>query len=67
MVQVPNGFGCALGVLQLIVYAFYCGNKDQNMKTTDGSPLELGQANGGAGAEKPNHDQRQVSNQEDST
>ncbi|KAL8132895.1 bidirectional sugar transporter SWEET1-like [Apium graveolens] len=64
---VPNGFGCALGILQLIVYAVYCGNKGQNMKTADGSPLELGQANGSAGAEKPTYDQRQVSNQEDST
>ena len=26
-VQVPNGFGCALGALQLILYFFYRDNK----------------------------------------
>lgn len=27
--QVPNGFGCFLGALQLILYAIYRKNKDQ--------------------------------------
>ncbi|CAA7047810.1 unnamed protein product [Microthlaspi erraticum] len=32
-VALPNGFGCALGTLQLILYFIYCGNK--GVKTTD--------------------------------
>ena len=51
--QVPNGFGCGLGILQLILYATYCGNKGQTKKTADGSSLELGQANGDT-LDKPN-------------
>ncbi|KAL1823665.1 hypothetical protein DCAR_0311659 [Daucus carota subsp. sativus] len=58
-VAVPNGFGCALGIVQLILYAVYCGDKGSK-KTSDGSSLEMGQGN------KANHDQKQVSNQEDS-
>ncbi|KAL1831160.1 hypothetical protein DCAR_0101141 [Daucus carota subsp. sativus] len=52
-VAVPNGFGCGLGILQLILYATYCGNKGQTKKTADGSSLELGQANGDT-PDKPN-------------
>ncbi|CAN8312814.1 unnamed protein product [Cochlearia groenlandica] len=33
-VAIPNGFGCALGTLQLILYFIYCGNKG-NDKATD--------------------------------
>ncbi|XP_010496504.1 PREDICTED: bidirectional sugar transporter SWEET1-like isoform X2 [Camelina sativa] len=28
-VAIPNGFGCALGTLQLILYFIYCGNKGE--------------------------------------
>nr|WAJ59871.1 SWEET family protein 12 [Heracleum moellendorffii] len=63
-VAVPNGFGSGLGILQLILYATYCGNKGQEKKTADGSSLELGQAN--SDMDKSNLDQKQVSNQEDS-
>lgn len=27
--KIPNGFGCALGTLQLILYFIYCGNKGE--------------------------------------
>ncbi|KAL8110368.1 hypothetical protein AgCh_026185 [Apium graveolens] len=40
-----NGFGSGLGILQLILYATYCGNKGQTKKTADGSSLEVGQDN----------------------
>ncbi|CAG7899487.1 unnamed protein product, partial [Brassica rapa] len=32
-VAIPNGFGCALGTVQLILYFIYCGNKGE--KSTD--------------------------------
>ena len=33
VVKIPNGFGCALGTVQLILYFIYCGNKGE--KSTD--------------------------------
>lgn len=32
MLQVPNGFGCALGALQLILYFVYRDNKGNDTK-----------------------------------
>lgn len=33
VVKIPNGLGCALGTVQLILYFIYCGNKGE--KSTD--------------------------------
>lgn len=47
-VAVSNGFGCGLGILQLILYAIYCKNKGQtkNLTADESSALEMGLANG---------------------
>ena len=46
VLQIPNGFGCGLGALQLILYAIYRDNKGEQKKaTTDGS-MEMGLGNG---------------------
>ncbi|KAM7507845.1 hypothetical protein LguiA_018298 [Lonicera macranthoides] len=48
-VAVPNGFGCGLGTVQLILYAFYHKNKGATDKSTaDDKPssLEMGLPNG---------------------
>ncbi|KAJ0010354.1 hypothetical protein Pint_33512 [Pistacia integerrima] len=41
---VPNGFGCALGTMQLILYFIYHKNKDEQKKpeAANGS-VEMGQ------------------------
>lgn len=41
-VAVPNGFGCGLGAIQLILYAIYRDNKDESKKL-DPKSLEMGQ------------------------
>ncbi|PSS17489.1 Bidirectional sugar transporter like [Actinidia chinensis var. chinensis] len=42
-VAVPNGFGCGLGTVQLILYAMYRDKKPKTGKPTpDGSSLEMG-------------------------
>lgn len=46
--QVPNGFGCGLGTMQLILYAFYRKNKgptDKPMADDEPSSLEMGLPN----------------------
>ncbi|KAJ8450372.1 hypothetical protein Cgig2_004829 [Carnegiea gigantea] len=44
-VAVPNGFGCALGASQLILYMIYYKKKPKDqMKTTTTQDVELGQA-----------------------
>lgn len=50
ILQIPNGFGCGLGTVQLILYAIYRKNKgdDKNAATTDES-MEMGLG-------KPHHD-----------
>ena len=40
-VKIPNGFGCALGTLQLILYAIYCRNKGEKSAGKDGKSLEM--------------------------
>ncbi|XP_073135535.1 bidirectional sugar transporter SWEET1-like isoform X1 [Henckelia pumila] len=45
-VTVPNGFGCLLGAMQLILYAIYCNKKDEEEKSTAGVSLEMGLSNG---------------------
>lgn len=41
--QVPNGFGCGLGAIQLILYAIYRDNKNESKKL-DPKLLEMGQS-----------------------
>lgn len=44
-VAVPNGFGCALGAIQLILYTIYYKKKPNDQKqTTTTQDVELGQA-----------------------
>lgn len=54
VLQVPNGFGCALGAMQLILYAIYRKNKggadklsgrDDSMETGLGKPHQEKQSN----------------------
>lgn len=33
--KIPNGFGCALGTLQLILYFIYCGNKGEKSEDAE--------------------------------
>ncbi|KAK3002479.1 hypothetical protein RJ639_022123 [Escallonia herrerae] len=47
VVQVPNGFGSGLGAIQLILYAVYCKNKGEKMKTTADGSLEKGLVSNG--------------------
>lgn len=42
-VAVPNGFGCGLGAIQLILYAIYRDNKNESKKL-DPKLLEMGQS-----------------------
>ncbi|KAF8404374.1 hypothetical protein HHK36_009257 [Tetracentron sinense] len=44
-VAVPNGFGCGLGALQLILYAIYRNNKGGPKKTSSDDSLEMGVGN----------------------
>ena len=39
--KIPNGFGCALGTLQLILYVIYCGNKGEKSAGKDDKSLEM--------------------------
>ncbi|KAH7833923.1 hypothetical protein Vadar_011068 [Vaccinium darrowii] len=41
-VAVPNGFGCALGAVQLILYAIYCDKKGETKKANANRSLEMG-------------------------
>ncbi|KAG8378157.1 hypothetical protein BUALT_Bualt08G0108800 [Buddleja alternifolia] len=41
---VPNGFGCLLGTMQLILYAIYRNNKGDIQKPTTDATLEMGLA-----------------------
>lgn len=41
-VAVPNGFGCALGAIQLILYAIYKNNNSKMEKTKAEKSLEIG-------------------------
>ncbi|CAA0809985.1 Bidirectional sugar transporter SWEET1 [Striga hermonthica] len=42
-IAVPNGFGSALGAVQLILYAIYRDNKGENEKSTADKSLEMDQ------------------------
>lgn len=42
MMQVPNGFGCGLGAMQLILYFIYRGNKGETKKPNKDESLEMG-------------------------
>lgn len=41
----PNGFGCGLGLLQLLLYTIYCRNKKGTSPADASSSLEMGLAN----------------------
>jgi solute carrier family 50 (sugar transporter) len=41
-VAVPNGFGCGLGAVQLILYVIYRGNKGGSKKPTPEETVEMG-------------------------
>lgn len=41
-VQVPNGFGCGLGAVQLILYAIYRDKKGETKEESDNGSLEMG-------------------------
>ncbi|KZV17345.1 hypothetical protein F511_22020 [Dorcoceras hygrometricum] len=43
---VPDGFGCLLGTMQLILHAIYCNEEDEAKKPTASDSLEMGLANG---------------------
>ncbi|KAL2503658.1 Bidirectional sugar transporter SWEET1 [Abeliophyllum distichum] len=47
-VAIPNGFGCGLGTVQLILYAIYRNNKGETKKS-----LEIEASNGKPHQEKP--------------
>ena len=53
VLQVPNGFGCGLGVVQLILYFIFRGNKGESetKKPTDVESVEMG-------LPKPNQDKQ---------
>ena len=42
--QIPNGFGCGLGTMQLILYFIYCNNKGpgETTKPTANGTVEMG-------------------------
>lgn len=41
VLQVPNGFGCGLGAMQLILYAIYCKKgKSKNLAAAD-KPVDM--------------------------
>lgn len=45
--QIPNGFGCGLGTVQLILYAIYRNNKGENKKPTAAEEsMEMKKSNG---------------------
>ncbi|PIN16574.1 Multitransmembrane protein [Handroanthus impetiginosus] len=51
-VAIPNGFGCGLGTVQLILYAIYRNNKGQTKKPTEDKPVEMEKINGKQHEEK---------------
>lgn len=44
--QIPNGFGCGLGAVQLILYAIYRDNKHENKKSSPEESVEMEKSNG---------------------
>lgn len=53
MLQVPNGFGCVLGALQLILYVIYYDRECQAEKTSASESVESGLENGKPHQQKP--------------
>ncbi|KAK4490172.1 hypothetical protein RD792_000829 [Penstemon davidsonii] len=51
-VAIPNGIGCGLGAVQLILYAVYRDNKGQNKKPEVDESLEMEKCNGESHIEK---------------
>ncbi|KAL0314403.1 UNVERIFIED_CONTAM: Bidirectional sugar transporter SWEET1 [Sesamum angustifolium] len=54
-VAIPNGFGCGLGAVQLILYAIYRDNKGQNKKAAADGSLEMEKTNSKPHQEKPSN------------
>ncbi|KAI3464610.1 hypothetical protein Pfo_021273 [Paulownia fortunei] len=54
-VAIPNGFGCGLGAVQLILYAIYRNNKGQTMNATADESLEMEKSNGKLHQDKPSN------------
>ncbi|KAL2467838.1 Bidirectional sugar transporter SWEET1 [Forsythia ovata] len=52
-VAIPNGFGCGLGAVQLILYAIYRNNKGETKKSSAEESLEMESSNGKPHQEKP--------------
>lgn len=53
-VAIPNGFGCGLGAVQLILYAIYRNNKGEGKKgAVDDASLEMEKQNGKHHQQKP--------------
>ncbi|KAL3504341.1 hypothetical protein ACH5RR_034182 [Cinchona calisaya] len=60
-VAIPNGFGCGLGAVQLILYAIYRDNKDPGKKEVSDPSLEIKDlANGKPQVENPTPADEQV-------
>ncbi|XP_075495522.1 bidirectional sugar transporter SWEET1-like isoform X2 [Primulina tabacum] len=52
-VAIPNGFGCGLGTVQLILYAIYRNNKGQTQKGATSESLEMEKSTSKPHQEKP--------------
>ncbi|XP_073031724.1 bidirectional sugar transporter SWEET1-like isoform X1 [Primulina eburnea] len=52
-VAIPNGFGCGLGTVQLILYAIYRNNKGQTKKGATSESLEMEKSTSKPHQEKP--------------
>lgn len=65
--QVPNGFGCALGAMQLILYAIYRNNKGEPQKkvNSDGSMEMMGDTEKAADRDPAKHQLNLINKQVD--
>ncbi|XP_021898676.1 bidirectional sugar transporter SWEET1-like [Carica papaya] len=52
-VAIPNGFGCALGTAQLILYFIYHKNQSAAEKASDEKCVEMGAGNGNSNESNP--------------
>ncbi|XP_051139812.1 bidirectional sugar transporter SWEET1-like [Andrographis paniculata] len=59
-VAIPNGFGCGLGTVQLILYAIYHKNKGQAKKSSPDESMEIEASNGKSHQDKLSMQDEQV-------